>query len=180
LAAILRHDRVVGLLGQLACAGGVVARAEQSHTLGDNGRLDLTFREFAISGRDVAIDVKLMHAMADSHVTAAAKDPLATARKGEAQKVAKYGARCAAADMEFIPTVWETSGAAAPTTISFFKGLVAQVDRGEFTPPNWAASSPAAYWLQRLGVTIQRYNAFKAINLAASSQNRKPFPLRAP
>ena len=171
--AILRHDRVVGLVAQLACAAGVIARKEQSHALGDNKRLDLVLREYAPSGRDVAIDVKIVHPLADGHVAHAAAHPLGTALRGEAQKVGKYGALCAAHDIDFVPTVWETFGAAAPTTVSFFRGLAQRVDRNEFTPPNWAASVPSAYWLQRLSVTLQRYNAFKVINLAASSHHRR-------
>jgi hypothetical protein len=173
--AILRHDRVVGLVAQLASAAGVIARKEQSHVIGENKRLDLVLREYAPSGRDVAIDVKIVHPLAEGHLAHAATHPQGTARRGEAQKVAKYGALCVAQDIDFVPTVWESFGSAAPTTISFFRGLASRVDRDEFAPPNWAASTPSSYWLQRLSVTLHRYNAYKAMNLAACGLNQ-PLP----
>jgi hypothetical protein len=67
-----------------------------------------------------------------------------------------------------VPTVWETSGAAAPTTISFFKGLVAQVDVLPLPtgPPSPQQPTGSSAWASPS--IIQRYNAFKAINLVAS------------
>jgi hypothetical protein len=168
--AIVRHDKVVGVVEQLACAAGVVARKEVTGALlRGNKRLDMLFPELSPAGRDVVIDVKVMDPRAEGHVAHAAANPLGTALKGEREKVRKYGVLCSEAGMDFVPTVWESFGAAAPTTRSFFSQLVGCIDRAEFSPPNWAASSPAAYWLQRLAVTLQRYNAAKILHLASTS-----------
>lgn len=166
--AILRHDRVVDLLQQLCHAAGVVCAKEVSHWVEDNTRLDLVLLEHGSGGRDVALDVKIVNPMAAGALASGSADvPLSAAKAGERQKAADFTALCRAANMDFVPMVWEVFGGASPSTAPLFKDLVSRVDRDQFTRPNWAASTPSAYWQQRLSLVLQRYSARKVEHLAA-------------
>jgi hypothetical protein len=59
--AILRHDRVVDQMQELCHAAGVVTVKEANHWVADNKRLDLVLVEYGAGGRDVVLDVKIVH-----------------------------------------------------------------------------------------------------------------------
>jgi hypothetical protein len=164
--AILRHNRVVDQLQQLAQAAGVVSQKEVSHWVADNKRLDLVLVGYGPGGRDLALDAKVVHPLSAGALAAGSPHfPLATAMAGERQKNTKYATVCAAANMDFSPMVWEAFGGASACTLPLLKGLISRID--DFTPPNWGAATPSSYWQQRLSVTIQRYSARKIEHLAS-------------
>jgi hypothetical protein len=164
--AIVRHNKVVDTLQALAQAAGVVSQKEVTHWVAGNKRLDLVLVGYGDGGRDVALDVKIVHPLAGGALSAGSPHtPLLTALAGERQKRVKYEAVCSAASMDFTPLVWEALGGASPCTLPFLKGLIGRIS--DFVPPNWAAATRSAYWQQRLSVTIQHYNARKIEHLAA-------------
>ncbi len=112
--AILRHDRMVDLLQQLSHAAGVPSVKEACHWVEDNTRLDLVLVGFGPGGRDVALDVKIVHPLAAGAIRGGSSTvPLATAAAGEKQKARDFTAVCAAAGMDFSPMVWEALGGAS-------------------------------------------------------------------
>jgi hypothetical protein len=173
--AILRHDRVVDTVVQLCHAAGVACQKEAHHWVEDNLRLDVAVVEFGDGGRDVGTDTKIVHPVSAGALAAGSHHtPLATALAGVRQKRAKYEEKCAAANMDFSPLVWEVFGATSPCTLRFLKALIGRVSRSDFVAPNWAAASPSSYWLQRFAVTLQRYNARKIEHLAAVCRQARP------
>jgi hypothetical protein len=178
--AILRHDRVVDLLQLLAHAAGVPTVKEACHWVEDASRLDLVLVGYGPGGRDVVLDVKIVNPLALGAIRAGSHSvPLSAAAAGEAQKTRDYAALCTGAGMDFNPMVWEALGGAGSQTLPFLKGLISRVEN--FVPPNWAASSPSSYWLQRIAVTLQLYTARKIEHLAAvARQSRQLRPASAP
>eukprot|EP00892_Ulva_mutabilis_P000040 jgi/Ulvmu1/10036/UM059_0085.1 len=73
------------------------------------------------------LDVKVMHALARSHVRGASREAGTTAEKGERQKRDKYGAVTGAA--QFIPLVHETYGRVGRDAYRFLQ-TVAEVAAG--------------------------------------------------
>ncbi len=163
---------MVELYAQLGHAAGIVVEREVCHRLHSNGRLDFSLSAFGQHGADVGGDVKIVCPTAPTHLRTA-RTPLGCAVAGEAQKVGKYAAQCEAVGMEFAPAVFEVFGSQGPDSAKLFDRLVDRVALSSFTPPNWAAASPRAFWRQRFAVLLQRYNGYIIQRLAFACRRKQ-------
>jgi hypothetical protein len=170
---ISRHDRMVNEFCRLIRAAGVVVEKEALHYLDDGSRLDFVAHSMGERSSHLVGDMKVVCPVVPSRILASSREPLSTALAGEKQKVKKYGAACAAKGMSFTPVVFECFGSASPAAEKLISRLIAKaVGEGSWEAPNWAASSPAPYWWQRLSVALQRYNAQMILRLSAATRAR--------
>ncbi len=75
--------------------------------------------------------------------------------------------------MEFAPAVFESFGPQGPASLKLFDKLVARVPRSSFKPPNWAATTPRAFWRQCFAVRLQHYNAYIIQRLAFACRRKQ-------
>ena len=81
----------------------------------------------------------------------------------EATKRRKYEDLAALHDLTFTPAVWDAFGAAGPGARRVLRDAAAQlVNKRHFERPNWAASSPEAYFKQLISIKLQKTSAVAA------------------
>ena len=113
---------------------------------------------------DTVIDFEQVNPCAPSSFTESGNDK-PVVLYAERDKIHQHGDSCAAFNLKFVPFVMDRFGAFGRHAFSFFSFLVNQVPRSSFFAPNWAASSPAAYWFQRLSVCQWNGNAAEVLFL---------------
>ena len=86
--------------------------------------------------------------------------PLTAAKKMEVSKRKKYLEICRDAGLLFCPFAIEAYGATTDVATGYVLDALIKEVKG-FTPINWAASSPKAYWYQKLSLTLWATNARK-------------------
>jgi hypothetical protein len=148
------HNDLTNCLACLMRTTGHHVGTEEAmrHTHPDHSRKcpDLLMSSFFSSEQAVAVDVTIRNPVADKIWTA----PLSAALAGEQDKRSKHGEACKASHLNFVPFSVEYFGALGPAACYLFLNLINEVDIDTFLPPNWAASTPRNYWMQRLSVTL--------------------------
>ena len=102
----MRHNTLRSALDRIATATGLTTRSEVSLE-GKERPADLLITAWA-EGRDVAVDLTVVHPLNASHSWTS---DVAVVDAAEAAKVAKYGAVCEKAGVLFVPLGVDTFGA---------------------------------------------------------------------
>ena len=154
---IRRHDAIKFCLASLCSHAGVTAYVEPEGLLPGSMRPDLVITSLGDAERDVAIDVTVTSPFS---VKRTAVVPLTAAKKMEVSKRKKYLEICRDAGLLFCPFAIEAYGATTDVATGYVLDPLIKEVKG-FAPINWAASSPKAYWYQRLSLTLWATNARK-------------------
>ena len=174
------HNNCVDVLADLARAAGhqVSVASAIHHIHPDSNKVpDLNIHSRLILGRDRFIDLRVANPAIKSgpHVA-----PLAAADKAEDIKERKHGPACRLLRADFEGFAIEFYGALGVKAKSLVEVLCSEIPADTFSPPNWAASSILAYWLQRFSVIIHTSNArrilyLREITLNAHGRHRYKF-----
>ena len=99
------------------------------------------------------IDVSIRNTIAPSAFDSHGR-PKAVTLQAERDKRAKHGQYVESMHCNFCPFIIESFGHMGPQATTLFNKLVREIPLDSFSPPNWAASSPADYWAQRLSACV--------------------------
>ena len=163
---ISRHNAVIRVIREMASqAGHHVTLADMDllrRESGKHGEIpDLCISGMGKDGGALVVDVKVVCAYAQGYVNqGAANVDLRAAQAGAAEKRAKYEEALRLKGFEFVPAVFESSGAIEKVTLDkVIKPLVEDAEARPFNAyyaVNWAARTRLTYWKQRLAVAIRR------------------------
>ena len=83
----------------------------------------------------------------------------------EERKINKYWRGCNQQSYRFTPVALDIFGNQGPRTAKLVEALCARIPAGSFNAPNWATTTPRAYWNQRLAVQVMKATADCIIRL---------------
>ena len=105
---------------------------------------------------DAVWDLTFPSVACPSALPQAAEVVLFAAQTAEKAKCEKHGPAVAANNMTFVPVAIESTGAWGKSAQALLRKLARRVENAAPASATWAASSFTQYWLQRLGVHVQR------------------------
>ena len=105
---------------------------------------------------DAVWDLTFPTVACSSVLPGASEKELFAAQTAEQAKCVKHGPAAAANDLDFVPVVIEATGAWGRRARGVLKQLAQRVDDAAPDNATWAAPTFTHYWLQRMGVHLQR------------------------
>ena len=156
-----RHNGDVAVLEKLAKLAGYQSSLEDNGLFGGPDRRrrpDLTLANYN-GRRALTVDLSVTCAAALSYAKKAGTVPLFAASERDKQKRRKYGAICAAANLDFLPFSIETFGAISKLAYAFVKKLVKRAVMRDSNADERAFNVQLRHFLQRLSVAHQAANA---------------------
>jgi hypothetical protein len=127
---------------------------------------------FKRQGFTTGIDVSIVFPCAKDYVSAASKQPGATAEAAEAKKDAHFLSDLKAAGYQFVPAIAEVFGRWGPAMPQFLRSLL---------PPAQAVNQGLYakilhMWWRRLSCSIQKGNAFMLLSRSISAVDANTAP----
>jgi hypothetical protein len=157
-AKFLVHDPACELLRECGRSTGLKIPPKEPRGLPGAGRGggDLLVRGGGADMPDAVWDLTFPSVACPSALPQAAEVVLFAAQTAEKAKCEKHGPAVAANNMTFVPVAIESTGAWGKSAQALLRKLARRVENAAPASATWAASSFTQYWLQRLGVHVQR------------------------
>jgi len=157
-AKFLVHDPACELLRECGRSTGLYIPAKEPRGLpgAGQGGGDLLVRGGGAEMADAIWDLTFPTVACASMLPQAAEKELFAAQTAEQAKCVKHGPAAAANSLDFVPVVIEATGAWGKRAQGLLNQLARRVDDVAPDRATWAAPTFSQYWLQRMGVHLQR------------------------
>ena len=169
-----RHDSLVSLFARFCEACGHAAQVEPKSLFVDVlGSIKSQKRGDAlvpdlVNGLPTLTDVSITNPCQSRELTSTSLKPFHAANTRFRQKESKYRTLCNQAGLQFLPLIFESTGAIHPRVIEVIADLSAAY-KDQYDAPHWTSRTPEDYWLNRFSVQLQLDLARYVRTLAAQA-----------
>ncbi|MEM7496283.1 MAG: hypothetical protein AAF471_09360 [Myxococcota bacterium] len=147
-----------------------ITDTRESHlALPDGNKVDAIISNILRHTNPVAVDLTVVHPLAESYFRAAAISPKALLLQREHAKNVKHRAAVRQCRMDFLPFVFNTYGGWGGVVRDFFYALfpVLQSDGAEPSSVSWPLLAVRLAFIDDLAVSLQRLNAMMLLSRAS-------------
>ena len=122
---------------------------------------------------DAVWDLTFPTVSCSSVLPQASEESLFAARTAEKAKCVKHGPAVAANELEFVPVAIEATGAWGKSAQTLLSRLARRAEDAAPASATWTAPTFTQYWLQRMGVHLQRLRMQGIRRIAARVRSKR-------